>query len=570
MPADNVAEVQLSADVSRLAAGLRAAARMVNDFGSGANAAMSRFHLAPREVGRGKSWLAHTGGQLLGRTAARGMDFFIEQGKAVLDFEENLTRLGIAGRETTTKLNAIRQAAKGSSEAFGVDRKVVLDSYRAYIDLAGAQHGSIKKMELLAKAGQATGAEGKDLAGMMYQLTRSMKVTDDQMEDTIGGLVNQAKDGAIEAKQMAAEFAGMMPIFARFGVTGREGAIQLGAAYQITRDGFDSASQAATGMIRLMAGFQRHASRFRDWGVQVFKPGSKKDLRELGDIMDQVKRSPLSKDIQALIKSFGRSEAWRTFELLNEAPDRMRQLVAAGRENNVLNKDMATYASSTAGRMAIAMERMKNAVAEAFTPERVEQFAKAIEAIAVVVNKIAEGVGFVATKIERMTRGTEMDAEERVKKEVEGLSKMSESDRNHRILSMSKRASEIDAGINSRSGMEGRMDDGFMAGVYKHITPNMIAEANNWRLHSVGTYTDPWAVNNVPREKFKDPQDQKFADANREWAERQLPKDMVKVLAQLAGSLKEFVADNKRPTVVNVDGNPVARAGKNATDLRRK
>ena len=46
----------------------------------------------------------------------------------------------------------------------------------------------------------------------------------------------------------------------------------------------------------------------------------------MADIMKQVHDNPLAKDIEALIKAFGRSEAWRTFELLNESPARLKEL----------------------------------------------------------------------------------------------------------------------------------------------------------------------------------------------------------------------------------------------------
>lgn len=564
---DNVAEVSLVADYSRLASGLRVAAKLVNDFGSGANASMGKLGL--RDAKKGQSWASHATGQVAGNLAMRGIDLIVDQGKAVIDFEENLTRLGIAANLSKVKLDEIRTAATATSVAIGVDKSVVLDSYRAYIDLAGAQNGSITKMNLLANAGQATGAAGKDLAGMMYQLTRSMKVTDEQMEETMGGLINQAKEGAIEAKQMAAEFSGMMPIFARFGVVGREGTTQLGAMYQVTRDGFDSASQAATGMIRLMAGLQRHANRFKAHGVEVFKPGSKKDLRQLSDIMEQIKKSPLNKDIQALIKSFGRSEAWRTFELLAEAPQRLRELEQAGRANGVIMKDLGTFTTSSAGRMAISMEKMKKAVAEAFTPERIEMFAKAMENVAIVVDKIAKGVGFVADKVERMTRGTEMDAEANVKKEIDSFKGMTDEKRAYAIRAMQERANKIEA-LGSKGGMEGRREEGFLSGVTKFLTPNLRAESDSFIRNNAGW--DPWAVKNLPKDTYKDPQDQKFADQNKAWAETQMPKMAVQAFKDIAQTLKTMIKEavNDKPTVVAIDGNPVAKASGNATDARRK
>lgn len=426
-PSNAVASIQLVANHSMLATGLRAAAGIVQSFAATTRSALTSMALAPGKAlaGLGKSMLT------LGSfsVASRGLDMMVDAGKGVFDFERKLTRFGIATRTGAAGLDDVRKAARATSAATGIDASVVLDSARAYVDLAGAQNNSIEKMNILARAGQASEAEGKDLAGMMYQLTRSMKVADNQMEDTMGGLINQAKDGAIEAKQMAAEFSGMMPIFARFGVTGREGAIQLGAMYQVTRDGFDSAAQAATGMIRLMAGFQRHASRFKSWGVEVFKPGSKNELRSMADIMKQVHDNPLSKDIEALIKAFGRSEAWRTFELLNEAPDRLKALEEAGRTNGVIMQDLATFTESASGRMDVAFEKMKNGFAEALTPERIEQIVQGIGSIANSIGPLMAAVSGVASAF-----GKFVHTVARAKGWIQGDSKYKPTDREQGLL----------------------------------------------------------------------------------------------------------------------------------------
>ena len=54
-----------------------------------------------------------------------------------------------------------------------------------------------------------------------------MKVPDNQLEDTIGGLINQAKDGSIHFKELAKELVALGSVYSQFGVTGREGAIQI-------------------------------------------------------------------------------------------------------------------------------------------------------------------------------------------------------------------------------------------------------------------------------------------------------------------------------------------------------
>lgn len=528
------------------------------------------------------------------KLATRGLDFMVEASKDVFDFERKLTRLGIAARIGKDGLDQVRKAARETAVTTGVDASVVLDSARAYVDLAGAQNSSIEKMRILARAGQASEAEGKDLAGMMYQLTRSMKVADDQMEDTMGGLINQAKDGAIEAKQMASEFAGMMPIFARFGVVGREGAIQLGAMYQVTRDGFDSAAQAATGMIRLMAGFQRHASRFEKFGVQVFKPGSKRDLRDLSDIMDQVKKSPLSKDIEALIRAFGRSEAWRTAELLAEAPDRLKELEQAGRENGVIAKDLATMTESASGRIDIAIQKMKSGFAELLTPERIDQIvsgigqiANAMPALMHAIARVADGFGafvhMVTRAKARLVGDSKYKTTDREQALLEGLQNEKEGRRVYwtpaeraEAMNIKKRKADYDAAIGEIMGLE----DDF--GPTDASIKKAIQYGRSWQGTGMKMPGDTASISYL-NGRDRDISTLRYKRLEAEVQAEDKAKMAVfgfspteKYETKLAGESVRRIASaiatavGLKPNVLTVDGNPVAKAGGNATDRRRK
>lgn len=594
MQGDNVATIELAADHSRLAAGLRSAAGVVKNWAKEAGGVLANMTLAPGKalgnIGRAGLVLGQFG------IASRGVDAMVDMTKGVFDLERKLTRFGIATRTTKVGLDEYRKAARETSVATGVDASVVLDSARAYVDLAGAQNSSIEKMKLLARAGQASEAEGKDLAGMMYQLTRSMKVADGQMEDTMGGLINQAKDGAIEAKQMAAEFAGMMPIFARFGVTGREGAIQLGAMYQVTRDGFDSAAQAATGMIRLMAGFQRHASRFKAWGIEVFKPGSKNELRSMADIMAQVHKNPLAKNIEALIKAFGRSEAWRTFELLNEAPDRLKALEEAGRANGVIAQDAATMAESAAGRMDIAFERMKNGFAEALTPERVDQIVSGIGSMANAMGPLMKAVGAVAAgfggfmhmvaraknKLQGDSKleltGDEAGLVRRLEaQKADGLKRLSDEDM-ARAQKIQQRKKGYDSAIGSIMDLEddfGPTDASIkkaIQGAHRYVGgPNMpTSEADASAIAYLKARESEISTQRYKRlEGEVNAEDRARMNVlgfnpNEKIEMKLAAESTAKLIAGIAAAI------TGRPNVLQVDGNPVAKAGGNATDRRRK
>lgn len=591
MATNAVAQISLTANYSQLAAGLSAAGRMVSGWAKSTRGVLTSMAAAPGgallSIGRSMGALASFG------VAKRGMDIMVDAGKGVFDFERKLTRFGIATRTGSAGLAEIRKEARGTSAAIGVDANVVLDSARAYVDLAGAQNSSIEKMKILARTGQASEAEGKDLAGMMYQLTRSMKVTDDQMEDTMGGLINQAKDGAIEAKQMAAEFAGMMPIFARFGVTGREGAVQLGAMYQVTRDGFDSAAQAATGMIRLMAGFQRHASRFKNWGIEVFKPGSKNELRSMADILAQVKKNPLSKDIEALIKAFGRSEAWRTFELLNESPQRLKELEEAGRANGVVAKDLATFTESASGRMDIAFQKMKNAFAEVLTPERVDQIVSGIGSIANSIGPLMNAIGGAASafgrfvhfiaKAKNMLQG---DSKYELSDDEESMVRALDIEKSGRHVHWTDKDRERAKAIRAKKenydkaiGEITGLEDDF--GTTDASVKRAIQYARSWRGTGPKMPGDEASISYL-KARDKEISTSRYARLEQEVLAEEGSRNKVlgynptekyemklaeQSVAKLAAAIANAVAGKP---IVTLDGNPIAKSSGNATDRRRR
>lgn len=433
----NKAEIEISASTSRLPAALRAAAKMVQGF---VHATTGMLEARNRKVDRPDAKSLGVGafaGNLGANLAMRGIDLMVDQGKEVLDFEKALVRFGISARKTPAEMRAIGNEARRTAELTGQNALEVLKGGRGYIDLAGAQNFTIDKMNLLARAAQASGAETADLTGMMYQLTRSMKVSDDQMEATMGGLINQSKDGAIEARQMAKEFGAILPLFARFGVVGQEGAVQAGALFQTIRDGYNTADEAGTGLVRILAGLRTYASRFENAGVKIWnvdKDGFKR-ARSFAEIFKDISTSKLVKDPELLKKAFGRSEAWRGIEIALENTKRIKELEDAGRRGgSTIQQDLATFVESSSGRMEVAMERMKNAVATAFSPERIEKFAGVLEGLVDKADEVAGAVGKIGDAF-----GVIYNAGKRVRQFVDGGSEYQLTDADKEALGEERR-----------------------------------------------------------------------------------------------------------------------------------
>lgn len=400
MPSNAVASIDLIANSSVLARGLSAATSLVQNFARATQATMQALHLSPKipKDGGGFSVAKQALGTAAGLAASRGIDLLIAQGKQIFDFNDQLVRFGIAARISGTQLDWVGHTARRVAGDTGIAATEVLRGARAYVDMAGAAAFTADKMTLLAKVAQASQSDIGELAQVMFQLQRNMKVKDADLEDTFGGIVNMSKDGAVHFAQMAAEINELAPQAARFGMVGRQGVNELTALMQVARTGFGSVSEMGTGVTRVFTGLTMHADRFAQYGVRIFdvaKDGTK-HWRHFSDIFNDIrKNNVLSKDPFLLRKAFGRSEADRTIRLWMESVDVLKELERAGERNGVVQQDLATYSESAAGRMQIAMERLKNAVADAFTPERIQAFVAAVEDLSEKLTPVLDVVGAV-------------------------------------------------------------------------------------------------------------------------------------------------------------------------------
>jgi len=393
------AKIEITAGTARLPAALRSALKSFRGFATSVGHSLIGINIdRGADKAGAKAWGQHALGQVAGNLATRGIDLLVDQGRQVIDFERNLTRLGIAARMSQEELGGVRRAIGAASNDTGIARDEIMRGARAYVDIAGAEAYTADKMRLLARVAQSSQSDIGDLAQVMFQLEHAMHVSPTDMENTFSGLINMSKDGAVHFAQMQAEMNELAPQAARYGMVGRAGANELAALMQVARTGFGTVSEMGTGITRVFTGLTMHASKFRKYGVEVFNVGKDgtKTWRKFSDIFNDIRTNNiLSKDPELLRKLFGRSEADRTIRLWMEGTAALKKFEEAGMENGVVTKDLATYVESSAGRMDVAFERTKNKIAEAFTPERIEKFSHTLEEITQKIEPITKALGFV-------------------------------------------------------------------------------------------------------------------------------------------------------------------------------
>lgn len=388
------AEVQITAESKTLGAKLRAARAEFSRFGGAL-----RKEVFGKVLFDGPKASAHMFGQLGAQAATRGFGFIEDQAKGVLDFNAALLQFQLAARRTPEEAQALGQAARQIAVETATASETVLAGEKAFIDLAGAENYSEASMRTLARTARASNTEIGAMATVMYALQNALHVKPDEIEDTLSGLINQSKDGTIHFANMAEEIIGVAPKFARFGVTGREGAIQLGAMFQVIRSGSKNAEETTTKMDGIFRGLIKNAKLFRKQGVEVMNTGKDgvKHLKPFEEIWDRIGHSKLMKDPTKMIKTFGRGDGEAGIRLLIEQKKKYEELVEAGRKNGTVEADLTAITESAGGRIASSMERVKNAVADAFTPERINSFVVAIEGLADKVGPIAEMIGAIGT-----------------------------------------------------------------------------------------------------------------------------------------------------------------------------
>lgn len=392
--------VGLRLDPSKFAQDIAAAKKKLRAFGADVEKFLGKKVMKGGLLGRGGGMLAG-----VGKGIAAGIGFGGVAGIAsvvgdVLSFEKALTRFQIATDKTPEQLAAFRAELGALSTATGISRNELLGGAQAYVALTGDVEGATQTAAVFAKVANATGASMQDIAGSAAAMKDNMKIDPADFEAAFSALHVQGKAGAVELRELATELAGVTPTFTQFaGGKGVTGLIDLGSALQAVRKGFGSSSEAATGLQSLMVAITKNAGRFEGKGVNVFTTNSKtgkKELRGLLEIVDDIAKSDLAKDPTKLTKAFGRDEARRAYEQLVNNRDLLDDLRKKSADQGAIARDAMTFQTSTAGRLAIALETLKTKIADVFTPERIAGFVDALGKLVDLLGTAAQFVDWIS------------------------------------------------------------------------------------------------------------------------------------------------------------------------------
>jgi TP901 family phage tail tape measure protein len=387
------AQIEITASTSKLAAGLAVAAAKFKAFGGavarGMGAGLKGLNkkLQPGETM--KRAVGNFGGDMMGR----GLDMFVDAAAGVREFESNLQRLGQVTHKSPAEIDALGKSLRATSVATSISSAEMMNAAGIYFDLTSDTAGMTKAMDVFAKTSQASGAGMEDLVRTAAALKDSMGIGADEMESVFSGLITQGEAGKITLKELGGEAPSLLAMFSKFG-TGRSGVMQMNAAFQTGAKAFGSASQAATGLEAMMGMLQARQGQLKKEGVNVFKVN--KDgtvvLNNLADIVSQIGDKKI--DPRKWGKVFGENKEGRGFlEMLLKMPGTYDDILKAGEATGTVQEYAFNRAESKAGRLDLALNRMKESIAGAFTPERIEGFVKAVENLAEKMGPVVDMVG---------------------------------------------------------------------------------------------------------------------------------------------------------------------------------
>lgn len=118
-----------------------------------------------------------------------------------------------------------------------------------------------RMLPITAKVATGTSSVIGDVAGVVYDLNQTLDVTPDKIDRALSMLVQAAREGKVELRDMAKEFPALATEANNFGLRGLEGVKVLAAAMQMAAKASATPAEAATNLSNLFSALLRDDTR---------------------------------------------------------------------------------------------------------------------------------------------------------------------------------------------------------------------------------------------------------------------------------------------------------------------
>lgn len=216
----------------------------------------------------------------------------IFKARDVLKFDEALARTSVQAGITTEEQMALRESINMTSVAYGAQRDVILKTVNEIVDKSGDIKLASDNLETIAKIIRGTGAEAEDVGQLFASIRNAFKgsgndLTNSEVAQFIEILIAQGDQAQITLANLAGEGEKLFGAFKGAGLRSKQDFINFGALIQ-TAGETGTESEAATAATRFLSELTKKQKQLRKFGVDIFKPGSKGDLRELDKIIKDI------------------------------------------------------------------------------------------------------------------------------------------------------------------------------------------------------------------------------------------------------------------------------------------
>ncbi|MCA9624738.1 MAG: hypothetical protein KC731_37200 [Myxococcales bacterium] len=202
---------------------------------------------------------------------------------------------GSGGKSREQLAKEIRSTAKPLSLATGFEEADVTGAMRQFMSKAGNIGKALELAPYLADVADATDAQLTDVgetAGQIFMSAIAQGMDEDKatqaVRDIMGVVAGQAKEGAIEMRDMATQMGKLMSAAGRFSGDVSDLANTMGAVGQLAiAGGASSPEEAMTALMRFASDTAKKGGErsFTKHGINVFTDASKTALRDPAQII---------------------------------------------------------------------------------------------------------------------------------------------------------------------------------------------------------------------------------------------------------------------------------------------
>mgnify|MGYP001562128128 CR=1 FL=1 len=273
--------------------------------------------------------------------------------------QEQAASIAIQGRGRGEKLRDVNQLRRGFERTAintpGQSASGIADAVARFVSLTGDLDTALKSQDAFAMIASGSGANVGDVATAAASLSQQFDIKNvEDMTEALAALNIQGKNGAFELKDAAAQMQALAAAGGAFGLPKGVGGVKiLGGLTQIARTSTKSSDEASFAVSALFRQFGSKQKELRSQGVDVYKDGKVRDIRDLiVDSISKVGGTDVAKKQEGLQAIFG-----------DEGMKGIKSLVSQ------YNTEFAKAGGTDAEKTAAATEKLR------------ERFAKAIDTV---------------------------------------------------------------------------------------------------------------------------------------------------------------------------------------------